>query len=144
LKSRSWTRWLPVILTALVIFLLSSSSDPYGLLPKPVYQWIYLTHIWNIRLTKIVGPLAHMSAFGLLAFFLIRALGYKQSNAHKTLGLALVLTSLYALSDEFHQLFVPGRAFELLDLALDSLGGLVGILLWYFTHRPKGAETQDW
>jgi VanZ family protein len=109
LRSRSWTRWLPVILTALVIFLLSSSSDPYGLLPEKVYRWIYLTHIWNIRLTKIVGPLAHMSAFGLLAFFLIRALGYKQSNAHKTLGLALVLTSLYALSDEFHQLFVPAE-----------------------------------
>lgn len=143
MKSRSWLRWLPVILTALGIFLLSSSSDPYGLLPKPVYQWIYLTHIFNIRLTKILGPLAHMSAFGLFAFFLTRALVHTQSNRRKILGLVFLLTSLYALSDEFHQLFVPGRAFELLDLALDSLGGLAGILLWRFVHRKadEGPQT---
>jgi len=142
LKNRGWARWIPVILTALAIFLLSSSSDPYGLLPKPVYQWIYLTHICNIRLTKIVGPLAHISAFGLFAFFLTRALIQKQADARRTLGLVLLLTSLYALSDEFHQLFVPGRAFELLDIALDSFGGLMGVLLWQFTHRKADIVPQ--
>ncbi len=142
MKSRSWAHWIPLILTAIAIFMLSSSSNPYGLLPKPVYQWIYLTHIFNIRLTKIVGPLAHMCAFGLFAYFLIQALGYQHSNARKTLVLAFILTCLYALSDEFHQLFVPGRAFELLDIALDSLGGLAGVLLWHFTHQKDSSDTQ--
>jgi len=140
LKSHGWLRWLPVILSGLLIFLLSSSSDPYGLLPKPVHQWIYLTHIFNIRLTKIVGPLAHMCAFGLFAFFLARALPRQPLSSPKTTALAFILTCIYALSDEFHQLFVPGRAFELLDLALDNLGGLAGALLWHFTHTSRQAH----
>ncbi len=113
MKSTWFSRWLPVLLVGTFIFLLSSSSDPDGLLPEAVYQWIYRTHVWNIRLTKILGPLAHLSSFGLLAFFLTRALAPRQQNTRNICGLAFLLTCLYALSDEFHQLFVPGRAFEL-------------------------------
>ncbi|MBO4501512.1 MAG: VanZ family protein, partial [Clostridia bacterium] len=42
---------------------------------------------------------------------------------------AFLFCVLYALSDEAHQLFVPGRAFELKDLFLDSVGAFVGILI---------------
>ena len=33
----------------------------------------------------------------------------------------------YSLTDEVHQLFVPGRAFQLQDLALDALGSVLGV-----------------
>jgi len=141
-KSTWFSRWLPVLLVGTFIFLLSSSSDPDGLLPEAVYQWIYRTHVWNIRLTKILGPLAHLSSFGLLAFFLTRALAPRQQNTRNICGLAFLLTCLYALSDEFHQLFVPGRAFELLDLFLDCLGGFTGIFIWHLTHRTESGKAQ--
>lgn len=37
--------------------------------------------------------------------------------------------SLYAASDEFHQLFVPGRSGRLTDVLIDSAGLLAGILV---------------
>ncbi len=42
---------------------------------------------------------------------------------------ALVLCLLYAASDEFHQLFVPGRSCQFRDVCIDTLGAAAGILL---------------
>lgn len=42
--------------------------------------------------------------------------------------LALAASALYAASDEFHQLFIDGRAGRLLDMGIDSLGAFLGIM----------------
>ena len=42
---------------------------------------------------------------------------------------------LYAASDEFHQLFVPGRAGLITDVCIDSAGALLGILLFLAALR---------
>ena len=39
------------------------------------------------------------------------------------------LTTLYAASDEFHQLFVPGRSGEIRDVCIDSVGAIAGVLI---------------
>jgi VanZ family protein len=47
--------------------------------------------------------------------------------------LAVVMALLYALSDEFHQSFVPGRDARVLDVGIDTLGaalGVVGSWVW--------------
>jgi VanZ family protein len=43
-----------------------------------------------------------------------------------TLLCAVALCALYACTDEFHQLFVPGRAALLMDIGIDTLGALLG------------------
>ena len=43
---------------------------------------------------------------------------------------AFLATSLYAASDEFHQLFVPGRAGLVSDALIDSLGALLGVIVF--------------
>ena len=45
-------------------------------------------------------------------------------------GLAVGLGTLYAVSDEVHQSFVPGRLGSPLDVALDAVGVLVGVVAW--------------
>lgn len=45
--------------------------------------------------------------------------------------LAIVLTSLYGVSDEFHQIFVPGRVCDPMDWLVDTAGGLVGTGIFY-------------
>jgi len=43
-------------------------------------------------------------------------------------ALAVLLAAAYAVSDEFHQIFVPGRSAALFDVALDSAAALAGVL----------------
>ena len=39
---------------------------------------------------------------------------------------AIAIASLYGVSDEYHQLFVPGRSFDVLDMAADAIGSVLG------------------
>lgn len=48
-------------------------------------------------------------------------------DAARTAACAFVLTVVYACTDEFHQLFVGGRAGQATDVLVDAAGGLVGI-----------------
>lgn len=55
------------------------------------------------------------------------------TTSHRNLiisALSWVFCILYAASDEFHQLFVPGRAGLVTDVCIDSAGALLGILLF--------------
>lgn len=134
--------WLLVILWAAGIFLLSSSPDPYSLLPEKIYQWVYKTHITGIRLTKILGLLGHMVQFGILAVLLVRALAWPLLISPKRVWQSILISALYGLTDEVHQLFVPGRAFQWLDLVMDCLGILLGLSLYVFIQFmcQKSAE----
>ena len=44
-------------------------------------------------------------------------------------SLAFVLSSLYSVSDEFHQLFVPGRSALVRDILIDTLAALGGVIV---------------
>lgn len=46
--------------------------------------------------------------------------------------LAVLFSSLYACSDEFHQLFVDGRSGQPFDVMIDSLGALFGVVITVF------------
>jgi len=44
---------------------------------------------------------------------------------------------MYALFDEIHQMFVPGRAFQLFDLSLDAVGIILGLGIFLILKRRK-------
>ena len=115
--SRTLTHWLPVLLWAGVIFALSSiPSLGTGL------------GTWDLVLRK--G--AHMTEYAVLAALLLRAL--EREVPTLTLGV------LFAASDELHQAFVRGRHAALLDVAIDTGGLLVGLLVWRRLELPHGAQ----
>jgi VanZ family protein len=45
--------------------------------------------------------------------------------------LSVVLSSLYGVSDEIHQYFVPFREADLLDVLADTLGGILGVYIYH-------------
>lgn len=52
-------------------------------------------------------------------------------NHRGMLRRAFLCTTLYAVSDEFHQIFVPGRSCQVKDIVIDSAGALTGlVLIW--------------
>ena len=70
--------------------------------------------------------------FGGLVYNVIRHYKLPVRRALLASG-AIVL--VYALSDEFHQLFVPGRSGEVRDVVIDTAAGVVGVCLAYLIHR---------
>ena len=80
-------------------------------------------------LDPIVRKVAHLTIYttlGMLSMCL--ALTYKGTNYQKGLT-SLVFCLLYSISDEIHQLFVPGRSGQIRDVFIDTLGAIIGILL---------------
>lgn len=69
----------------------------------------------------------HTVEYGGLCFLLMRALkGSRAGMPRKTMVIiAVCCTVLYGVSDEIHQLFVPGRVCTIIDVFFDSLGALI-------------------
>lgn len=74
----------------------------------------------------IVRKFAHALEFCGLALLIFNAL-YQSTGFAKPFS-AFGLTVIYAVTDELHQLFVPGRACRFFDVCVDSAGAVVGIL----------------
>ena len=75
----------------------------------------------------IVRKGAHFCEYAGLGMLLALAL-YIQTGRHK-IPAAVLCASLYAATDEVHQLFVEGRACRWQDWAIDTAGALVGALV---------------
>lgn len=74
-----------------------------------------------------------MTEYAILAFLLYKTFVHKQNPLIKS----FLSTILYACSDEFHQLFIPGRAGQIRDVCIDSTGALIMILIIYFIFKRK-------
>lgn len=110
--------WLPVILWAGSIFYFSS-------LPNLRISQVDITDF-------ILRKSAHFVEFFIFTILLFRALSNSFFKINrKTIILSAVFSFLYVLSDEIHQLFVPGRSGNILDVGIDSLGILVANFLIY-------------
>lgn len=80
-------------------------------------------------LQPIVRKTAHFSIYALLGFWIINfALTYRGSDYKKVLW-SWIFGTVYAITDEIHQLFIPGRSGEIRDVCIDLLGVLTGILV---------------
>lgn len=89
------------------------------------------------NLQPIVRKLAHFSIYtlgGILIYNFINT--YDISNKRKVIY-SFIIGGIYAITDEFHQLFIYGRSCELRDMCIDSSGVLVGILIMIFLIKIK-------
>ena len=76
---------------------------------------------------------AHAAEYAVLGLLLARALAGPLwlSIAFRPVAGAVLIAALYGVSDECHQLFVPGRNFEISDMIADATGASIGAgALW--------------
>ena len=99
-------------------------------------------HIDEERLREIAGSIehfvrkgAHMTEYAILAVLIYVWLGRWRMSRLRMACAAAVLTVFYACSDEFHQLFVAGRAGKVSDVLIDSAGAVLGLALFLFLSQ---------
>mgnify|MGYP001578830456 CR=1 FL=1 len=109
-----WQYWLPVFIYAALIFYFS--SIPRSQLPSDMPFPDYVLHF------------VEYLPFG---FLLARSFKNtkKDITVKKVIMYSCIAVFVYALSDEFHQLFVPGRNFSMFDILSDSIGAFIGMRL---------------
>jgi VanZ family protein len=111
-------RWGPALLIMLIIFVLSSiPSDE-----MPDFG----------RADTLFKKLGHMAGYALLALAVLHGLNRFTPAA---IAAAWGLTVLYAVTDEFHQSLVPGRGSSIVDVGIDALGALLGLLVLAWVRR---------
>ena len=72
---------------------------------------------------------------------------YKQIKEMDRISISLIAGTIYAISDEIHQCFTPGRGPLVTDVIIDGMGVLLGIFLvmlflkiWYSFRKTKTLE----
>lgn len=116
--------WFPIILYCLLIFIRSS---------YPSFK--------NAPELPYIDKMLHFVAYALLGALFLRA--FKTSRIKNNLKLMLilsfVLSSLYGISDEIHQYFVPYRDADFMDVLADMLGGIMGVYIYQAMARKISA-----
>lgn len=119
--------WVLVFICMGVIFWLSSrTADESAQQSGNILNRLIEIFGDNIFTDFIVRKLAHFLEFTGLCLLMNTAL--YQTRKRKSFLLATALTSLYAVTDEVHQLFVEGRACRAADWAIDTCGAIAGTI----------------
>ncbi len=90
-----------------------------------------------------VSPVGHFAEFFLLGLALMNALRLRFALP-KACVFSTITASLYGVSDEFHQIFVPARTCDPADWLVDTVAALLGALLFWaiFTIWQKHRDSQ--
>lgn len=150
--------WIAVILWMTVIFAFSAQpaddSDELsmefaqrifrfinGLQDIPVFAWIGTESIiMAIGVANhFVRKTAHFMIFAVLAVLVYNLMAAYGIKRNRVVLLAALVCLAYAITDEMHQIFVPGRAGQIKDVLIDFSGSVcaLGITYVLFGRRVK-------
>ena len=125
--------WLPLILYCLFIYIQSAKPSPEQIPSFP-----------------FVDKVLHFAAYGILGILFYRA--YQtlriKDNKRMLVLLSVVSATLYGVSDEIHQSFVPFRDAEIADIIADFIGSACGVWLYHLwlawrTDRRKSPGVKN-
>ena len=138
---------LPVLLWMGVIFTLStgggSAEKTNPLINTLLHRYLpaiaaRLSDAQMDRIDFAVRKAAHITEYTILGLLLYRALrGGRSRFRHRDAALTLLFGVLYAVSDEIHQSFVPGRWAVPEDVVIDAGGVIFGLALSLWRHAAQ-------
>jgi VanZ family protein len=139
-------RWLPALVVMVLIFWFSSlPGEQVGQTARPALDHAPKT----VTLEPLGKPVriqwlkvGHGVGYALLGLAYLYAL---RPVNRRAAALAVLLALVYAILDEIHQAFVPGRSASLMDVALDvaAAGTAVGVWLIALRLRSKDGEVEQ-
>ena len=137
--------WLPVLFWMALIFSASSDSMSFqhtSRIIAPLLHWLFpaISDATVHLVVVLVRKAAHLSEYGVLALLvwrLVRRLSANTTGVWRWPDLVktMLVVLVYAASDEFHQRFVPSRQASIQDVAIDTAGGFLALLLLWGVGR---------
>jgi len=120
--------WLPVILYCIAIYIQSDFPSSEHI---PTFEFS----------DKVLHFLAY-AVMGVLFYRAYQTLRLKE-NLRLLILLSIVSASLYGISDEIHQYFVPYRDASIFDVIANILGAICGVYLYNLLVSYRGQRTDD-
>jgi VanZ family protein len=140
--SRFW-RYAPLALWAVLIFVGSGDvlSGSHTSIILRAVRWLF-PNVRNESLAVfhlLVRKAGHLTEYAIFATLAARAF---RTSSHDLLRrhwfwVSLLLAIAYALSDEYHQSFVPSRTASIYDSLIDSVGALIALTIIWFRQRKS-------
>ena len=136
--------WVAVILWMLLIFLFShqpasTSSELSGGITEQIIAVLQKIlpdmGIAKEELHTFVRKNAHFFVYLILGMLTFNAVRKNGASGFRSGAAAFCICVLYAISDETHQLFIPGRSGEARDVLIDSAGAGIGIGAFFLVSR---------
>lgn len=84
-----------------------------------------------------VRKIAHISEYFILCLFVCLFLSTYNLDYVFVIFYSFMFCFFYAFTDEIHQIYVPGRSGNMIDIFVDSVGILTCLMLYYFKKRGK-------
>lgn len=138
MNKKKLIKWVVLLLWMLVIFLFSSQPHS-GETTKSIIANIIPNITTNSLLDMInfiVRKSAHITEYFILALLTISLLKEYTKKQNVILVSSLIFCFIYAMTDEYHQSFVPGRSSLFRDVLIDTSGGILAIVLNYiYMHK---------
>lgn len=132
--------WLPVILWMSVIFYFShqpadKSSELSDQVSNLILNLILMLDIKYTQYMFYIRKIAHFVTYFVLGFLMLRAFYLRKNFKNKHVLFAFMICLLYAISDEIHQLYIPGRSGEIRDVVIDTVGAVCGIYFYLLIKK---------
>lgn len=127
--------WVAILAWMAIFFSLTQQpgdeSGEWGLViaekVRHIVQMVFPSMTGDMDTHHFIRKAAHFFAYMLLGVLLLHAL---RPSFLKGAVIAVIISVFYAVTDEIHQLFVPGRGGELRDVLIDGLGAATGVIFY--------------
>jgi VanZ family protein len=136
--------WLPVLIWLLLIFIGSTdlmSAEQTSRIIGPLLRWFNpdISAQLIAQVQFFVRKGAHVTEYAILAVLFWRALrATLRSASILSIGAgALIVSALFAVSDEFHQSFVATRTASESDVLIDTSGAIIALAICYLMARRR-------
>lgn len=143
-KKRVITLILIVLWMGLVFFLSQQSADEsselsQGLL-KIILKIFKLDSKTEFITEHIIRKLAHFTLYTLGGMLIYLHINLYNTNTKNKVILSHGIGTIYAITDEIHQIFIPGRSGEIRDVLIDSIGVFIGLIFVCIIDMIKKKE----